>query len=182
MKSVRIHSYGGLKVLQYEDVPMPKVEPGEVLVRIKAAGVNPVDWKKRMGYREHPLPFIPGWDFSGVVEALAKDVTDFKQGDEVYSRPDISRDGAYAEFIAVRASEIARKPKSLDHIKSAAIPLAALTAWQSLFDEGELKAGQKVLIHAAAGGVGMYAVQLAKLRDAYVIGTAYGPNIRLRPK
>ena len=176
MKAIRIHEFGGPEVLQYEDVPRPEPASGEVLVRVYAAGVNPVDWKMRQGGRERPLPMIPGWDLAGVVESVGEGVTDWKKGDEVYSRPDISRDGSYAEYIAVRASEVARKPKSVDYINAAAIPLTSLTAWQSLFDVGGLRSGQKVLIHAAAGGVGHFAVQLAKWKGAYVIGTASEKN------
>ena len=177
MKAIRIHEHGGPEVLKYEDAPRPTPQQGEVLVKVYAAGVNPVDWKMREGYRNlDNLPLIPGWDFSGVIESIGMNVTGWKEGDEVYARPDISRDGAYAEFIVVRASEIALKPKSIDHVQAAAIPLAALTAWQSLFEKGGLKSGQKVLIHAAAGGVGHFAVQLAKWKGAYVIGTASERN------
>lgn len=183
MQAIRIHKYGGVAVLQLEDVPIPRPETGEVLIRIHAAGVNPVDWKVREGYLKmivhHKLPLILGWDVSGVIEAIGAGVDNFKEGDEVYSRPDISRNGAYAEYIVVKASEVALKPKSIDHIKAAAVPLAALTAWQSLFDAADLKAGQRVLIHAAAGGVGHLAVQLAKWKGAYVIGTASGRNVEL---
>jgi NADPH:quinone reductase-like Zn-dependent oxidoreductase len=176
MKAVRIHRYGGSEVLQYEDVPRAQPGPGEVLVRVHAAGVNPVDWKIRQGYMKRELPLILGWDFSGVIERIGPDVSDWTEGIEVYSRPDLSRDGAYAEYIVVRAPELARKPKSLDHIHAAAVPLAALTAWQSLFDAGGLAAGQRVLIHAAAGGVGTFALQLAKWKGAFVIGTASARN------
>jgi NADPH:quinone reductase-like Zn-dependent oxidoreductase len=177
MKGIRVHSFGGPEVLQYEDIPRPEPAADEVLIRVHATGVNPVDWKMREGRNKNrPLPLIPGWDLSGVIESVGKDVTDWKNGDEVYSRPDISRDGAYAEYIVVRASEIARKPKSLDHTQAASIPLASLTAWQVLFDAVGLKAGQRVLIHAAAGGVGHFAVQLAKWKGAYVIGTASKHN------
>jgi NADPH:quinone reductase-like Zn-dependent oxidoreductase len=180
MKAVRMHGYGGPEVLKYEDAPRPEPADGEVLVRVHAAGVNPVDWKIREGYlrtfREYPLPLIVGWDFSGVIEQLGPSANGWKPGDEVYARPDIGRNGTYAEYIAVRASEIQRKPKSLDHVQSAAIPLAALTAWQAIFDAGHLEAGQKILIHAAAGGVGTFAVQLAKWKGAYVIGTASAHN------
>jgi len=176
MKAVRVHEYGGPEVLRYEDAPRPTLEPDDVLVRVRAAGVNPVDSKKRTGYREHPLPFIPGWDLSGVVERVGDRVSEWAAGDEVFARPDIGRDGSYAEFIAVRASELAPKPASLSHTEAAAVPLAALTAWQALYDEAGLQAGQSVLIHAAAGGVGHYAVQLAKLRGAHVIGTASTGN------
>ncbi len=183
MQAVRIHRYGGPEVLEYEQAPRPKPGPGEVRVRVHAAGVNPVDWKIREGYLkgrvEHSLPLILGWDLSGVVEATGSGVTRLKAGDEVYSRPDIARDGAYAEYIVVREAEVARKPESIDHLQAAAIPLAALTAWQSLFDAAGLSADQKVLIHAAAGGVGSFAVQLAKWRGAYVIGTASRRNQEL---
>jgi NADPH:quinone reductase-like Zn-dependent oxidoreductase len=176
VKAVRIHTYGGPEVLKYEEVPRPQAAAGEVLIRVHAAGVNPVDWKIREGYLKkflpHTLPLILGWDVSGVVEAAGPGVTRLNVSDEVYSRPDISRDGAYAEYIVVRESEVALKPWSLDHIHAAAIPLAALTAWQTLFDAAQLEAGQTVLIHAAAGGVGSFAVQLAKWKGARVIGTA----------
>jgi NADPH:quinone reductase-like Zn-dependent oxidoreductase len=180
MKAVRIHAYGGPEVLKYEDAPTPKPGQGEILVKVYAAGVNPVDWKVREGYRKdslhHRLPLVPGWDFSGVVEAAGPGTGRLREGDEVYSRPDLMRDGAYAQYIVVREVEVAIKPKSVDHIKAAAIPLAALTAWQSLFDAAGLRRDQRVLVHAAAGGVGHFAVQLAKWKGAYVIGTASARN------
>ncbi len=180
MKAVRIHRYGGPEVLVYEDAPKPVPDSGDVLVKVHATSVNPIDWKGRAGYlkmlSEYPMPFILGWDVSGVVEAIGKEVTQWKPGDEVYGRPDIWRQGAYAEYIAVRAGEIARKPKNLDHVHSAALPLVGLTAWQALFEAADLKPGQKVLIHAAAGGVGHLAVQFAKLKGLYVAGTASGRN------
>jgi NADPH:quinone reductase-like Zn-dependent oxidoreductase len=180
MKAVCIYSYGGPDVLVYEDAPRPHPGDGEVLVRVHAAGINPVDWKIREGHLkemlQHTLPLVLGWDVSGVVEALGSGVTRLKVGDEVFSRPDISRDGAYAEFIVIKESEVALKPKSIDHIHAAALPLAGLTAWQSLFDAGGLSAGQRVLIHAAAGGVGTLAVQLAKWKGTHVIGTASARN------
>lgn len=180
MKAVRIHSWGGPEVMRLEDAPLPVLAEGEVLVRVVAAAINPVDWKIREGYLKdmlpHRLPLILGWDVSGVVAAVAPGVSGFQVGDAVYSRPDISRDGAYAEYIAVRANELAPKPASLDHAHAAAVPLAALTAWQALFENANLQAGQSVLIHAAAGGVGTYAVQLAKGRGARVIATASAAN------
>src|SRR5215471_12867825 len=131
MKAVRIHEYGGVDVLRFQDAPRPEPGPGEVLVRVHAAGVNPVDWKVRAGYAKdwlkYPMPMIPGWDFSGVVESVGADAGSWKPGDEVYARPDLSRDGSYADYIAVRASEIQFKPKSIDHVHAAAIPLAGLT-------------------------------------------------------
>jgi len=180
MKAVRIHQYGGLEVLRFEDAPRPQPAPGELLILVHAAAVNPVDWKIREGYAKdrmsHSLPLILGWDVSGTVEATGPGVTRFQKGDDVFSRPDIARNGAYAEYIVVRESEVALKPKSLDHLHAAAIPLAALTAWQALFDTAGLSAGQKVLVHAASGGVGSFAVQLAKWKGAHVIGTASGRN------
>lgn len=180
MKAVRFHAYGGPEVLVYEDVPKPDAAAGEVVVKVHATSVNPIDWKVRAGhlkgFRDYPLPFILGWDLSGVVESCGAGVTQWKPGDEVYGRPDAARNGAYAEYIAVREGELARKPKKLDHVHSAAIPLAALTAWQALFDTAGLQAGQRVLIQAAAGGVGHFAVQFAKLKNLYVAGTASGRN------
>jgi len=180
MKAVRIHEYGGPEVLKYEDAPKLQPGPGEVLIRVYATSVNPVDWKVRQGYlremMKYKMPFIPGWDVSGVVETAGTGATRLKPGDEVYSRPDLSRDGTYAEYVVVRESEVALKPKSIDHLTAAAIPLAALTAWQALYDAAKLSAGQKLLIHGAAGGVGTFAVQLAKLRGAHIIATASKKN------
>jgi NADPH:quinone reductase-like Zn-dependent oxidoreductase len=183
MKAVCIYAYGGPEVLVYEDAPRPHPGDGEVLVRVHAAGINPVDWKIRGGHLKemlhHTLPLVLGWDVSGVVEALGVGTSRLKPGDEVFSRPDISRDGAYAEFIAIKESEVALKPRSIDHIHAAALPLAGLTAWQALFVAGGLGAGQRVLVHAAAGGVGSLAVQLAKWKGAHVIGTASARNHNL---
>lgn len=180
MKAVRIHQYGGLEVLTYEDAPRPTPAPGEALIRVHAAGVNPVDWKVRIGRLQgrvhHHLPLILGWDVAGVVEALGTGVTNIKVGDAVYARPDIARDGAYAEYIVVRAAELALKPQSIDFIHAAAVPLSALTAWQSLFDAAQLTQGQSVLIHAGAGGVGHYAIQLARWKSARIITTATQRN------
>ncbi|HXA77367.1 MAG TPA: NADP-dependent oxidoreductase [Candidatus Acidoferrales bacterium] len=180
MKAVRVHEYGGPEVLKYEDAPRPQAGPGEVLIKVHASSVNPVDWKVRAGHLKqmlnHKMPMIPGWDVSGVIEAVGSGVTRLKRGDEVYSRPDLSRDGAYAEFVTVKESEVALKPKSIDHATAAAIPLAALTAWQALYDAAKLSSGQTLLIHGAAGGVGTFAVQLAKMRGARVIATASKKN------
>jgi NADPH:quinone reductase-like Zn-dependent oxidoreductase len=180
MKAIRIHNYGGPEVLQYEEAPRPKPQAGEVLIRVHAAGVNPIDWKVREGHMRdfwrHKFPLVLGWDLSGVVEELGRGVSRFKIGDEVYSLPDPTRNGAYADYIVVRESEVVLKPKSLHHVRAAAVPLAALTAWQALFDTAKLQPGQRVLIHGAAGGVGHFAVQLAKWKGAYVIGTASAKN------
>jgi len=180
MKAIRIHNYGGPEALQYEDAPRPKPQAGEVLIRVHAAGVNPIDWKVREGHMKdfwpHKFPLILGWDLSGMVEELGRGVSQFKIGDEVYSIPDPTRDGAYADYIVVRELELALKPNSLHHIRAAAVPLAALTAWQSLFDTAQLQPGQRLLIHAGSGGVGHFAVQLAKWKGAYVFATASTKN------
>ena len=180
MKAIRIHKYGGPEVLKYEDAPRPNPQAGEVLVRVHAAGVNPIDWKVREGemkdFWPHQFPLILGWDLSGVVEELGKGVSQFKIGDEVYGLPDPTRGGAYADYIIVRETELALKPNSLHHIRAAAVPLAALTAWQSLFDTAQLQPGQRVLIHAGSGGVGHFAVQLAKWKGAHVFATASTKN------
>jgi len=182
MKAIRIHNYGGPEVLQFEDAPRPTPGSGELLIRVHAASVNPIDWKVRAGYMKDyiplPLPFIPGWDVSGVVEAMGAGVTKFKKGDEVYARPDVAAHGygAYAEYVVVKETETAFKPKSIDHVHAAAIPVGAVTAWRALFDTAGLKKDQKVLIHGAAGGVGSFAVQLAKWKGAHVIGTASARN------
>jgi NADPH:quinone reductase-like Zn-dependent oxidoreductase len=180
MKAIRIHNYGGPEVLNYEDAPRPEPQAGKVLVRVHAAGVNPIDWKVREGHMKdfwpHKFPLILGWDLSGVVEELGRGVSRFKIGDEVYSLPNPTRNGAYADYIVVREPELARKPNSLHHIRAAAVPLAALTAWQSLFDTAQLQPGQRLLIHAGSGGVGHYAVQFAKWKGAYVFATASTKN------
>ncbi len=182
MKAVRIHQYGGPEVLTYEDAPKPEPAAGEALILVHATSVNPIDWKVRAGYLQAHIPFklplILGWDVSGVVEALGTGVSGVAVGDEVYSRPDVSRDGAYAEYISVPAPLLARKPRSLDHLRAAAVPLAGLTAFQMLFDPSALALanGQTVLIHGAAGGVGTFAVQLAHGRGARVIATGSAKN------
>ena len=180
MKAVRIHEYGNENVLIYEDAPVPEIQDDEVLVKVHAASVNPVDWKTREGYIKemipHKFPLTLGWDVSGVIENVGSKVTNFRKGDSVYSHPDINRNGTYAEYITVKSYAVALKPKSIDHKHAASIPLVGLTAWQALFGIANLAQGQRVLIHAAAGGVGSFAVQLAKTRGAYVIGTASARN------
>lgn len=178
MKAVRVSSYGGPEVLKFEEVERPKAGPGELLVRVRAAGVNPVDWKIRQGLLKGMTPqppFILGYDIAGTVEALGDGVTDFKVGDEVYAYLSLTKGGGYAQFVAVPDKEAARKPKS-DFATAAAVPLAGLTAWQALFTQATLKDGQTVLIHGAAGGVGHFAVQFAKAKGAIVIATASSAN------
>ncbi|MGA9273639.1 MAG: NADP-dependent oxidoreductase [Candidatus Cybelea sp.] len=164
MKAVRAHGYGDAGMLSFEDAPLPSPGEGEVLVRVHAASVNPADWKLRA--------IIPGRDVSGVVEAVGPGVTRFAQGDAVFG----NAVGAYAQYAVANEAELARKPLTVDHIHAAAIPLAALTAWQALFEIAGLKEGRRLLIHGAAGGVGSFAVQLAKWKGARVAGTASSRN------
>lgn len=181
MKAVRIHAYGGPEVLTYEEAPMPVAGADEVLVRVHAASVNPFDWKVRRGYLaayfNHALPLILGWDVSGVVEAVGSEVTSVAPGDAVFGQADITRDGAYAEYIAVKAALVVPKPAGISHAQAAALPLAANAAWRCLVDSANIASGQSVLIHGGAGGVGTFAVQLAKWRGAHVIATASANNL-----
>jgi NADPH:quinone reductase-like Zn-dependent oxidoreductase len=182
MKAVRIHAYGGLENLFYdEDVPKPIPDRGQVLVRVHAAGVNPMDWKIREGWFKdmfaYSLPLIVGTDMSGLVEAVGADVINLQPGQAVYGVVDMTLSGAYAEYAVGYATAIAPKPQTIDYLQAAAIPIVAMTAWQGLFEVGGLTAGQTVLIHAAAGGVGSFAVQFAKLHGLRVIGTASTQNL-----
>ncbi|AZO61484.1 MULTISPECIES: NADP-dependent oxidoreductase [unclassified Mesorhizobium] len=175
MRAVTQNSVGEPDVLFVAEQPAPSPKASEVLVRVKAAGINPVDGAVRAGY--FPLigepPFILGWDISGTVEALGTGVTAFKVGDAVFGMPRFPKQAAaYAEFVATPVDEIAAKPAAIDHAQAAALPLAGLTAWQGLVRHGGLQSGQRVLIHAGAGGVGHLAVQIAKARGAWVIATA----------
>lgn len=173
MKAVRFHAYGGPEVLHLEDAPMPVPEAGEVRVAVKAAGVNPFDWKQREGaYRTTMLarfPLTPGTEMAGVVDAVGPGVTDLRPGDEVYGA---IGGGAYAAYVVARAGKLAPMPRTLGFVEAAAVPVAAMTAWQALFELARLEHGQTILIHAAAGGVGSFAVQLARWRGARVLGTS----------
>lgn len=179
MKAVVIHQFGGVEELVLEEVARPEPQTGEVLIKIHAAGINPVDWKTRQGSPRFAdkLPLILGWDLSGEVVAIGPEVTEYYIGDEVYGMirfPDVG--AAYAEYATTPVSDICYKPRNLSHIEAAGVPLVALTAYQALFETAALEAGQTVLIHAAAGGVGHMAVQLAKWKGATVIGTASAEN------
>ncbi|MEU5303803.1 NADP-dependent oxidoreductase [Streptomyces noursei] len=181
MKAITTSSYGGPEVLTYSEQPDPKVGPDSVLIRVHAAGVNPVDWKIVAGYLDGMMhahfPLIPGWDVAGVVEAVGADATEYAVGDEVigYVRKDEVQHGTYAELVAAPVRTLARKPATLDWRQSAGLPLAGLTAYQSL-KRARTKAGDLVLVHAAAGGVGSLAVQIAVAEGARVIGTASERN------
>jgi NADPH:quinone reductase-like Zn-dependent oxidoreductase len=178
MKAIRIHEYGGPEQLRYEDAPTPEAASGQVLIRVHAASVNPIDYKiAASAFRQFmplDLPWVPGGDFSGVVEAVGPGVTGVNPGDAVYG--DSPGGGAYAQFVAAPAATIAPKPGKLSHVEAASVPIAAQTAWQALFDHGHLQRGQTVLIHAAAGGVGTFAVQLAHWKGAKVLATGSASN------
>jgi NADPH:quinone reductase-like Zn-dependent oxidoreductase len=183
MRAIRINQYGGTETLQLNQIDTPKINTDDILIKVKSSSINPVDWKIREGYLKdfipYQMPVTLGFDVSGVVSEVGSEVTDFKIGDEVFSRPDISRDGAYADYIAVKADEVAFKSSKLSFEQAAALPLAGITAWQCLVDVGQLQAGQRVLIHAGAGGVGHLAIQIAKAKGATVIATASTANQEL---
>ncbi|GHO56671.1 NADP-dependent oxidoreductase [Ktedonobacter robiniae] len=180
MKAIRFHTYGDPEVLQFEDIPLPSAQAGEVLVRVHAAGVNPGDWQMRSGLAHRkfqidvPLPYIPGYDVSGIVEAVGPGVTTFQRGDAVYGMT--THGAAYAEYTTADPSHLAFKPVSIDHIQAAGVPMSTFTAWHTLFVRTRVVAGQTVLVNGAAGGVGHFAVQLAKAQGARVIGVASGRN------
>jgi NADPH:quinone reductase-like Zn-dependent oxidoreductase len=175
MKAVRIHRFGGPEVLQIDEVPTPEPGPGEILVRVGAASVNPVDYKMRKGEYPRPterdLPAGLGRDLSGVIEAIGPNVSGVVPGEPIFAFIDWAR-SAYADHVIVKPGEFAAKPETLTLIDAASLPLAAITAWQGLFDHGGLKAGERVLIHGGSGGVGYLAVQFAKLNGAEVLATA----------
>ena len=182
MKAIRIHAFGGPEVLQLEDVARPVPAADEILIRVYASGVNPVDWTVREGGNDAlrsflTLPMTLGWDAAGIVEAVGSEVTAFQPGDAVYGEPNFPGNGSYAEYCAAKASQFAHKPKSLTFNEAAGVPLAGLTAWAGLFAQGQLRPGQRVLIQGASGGVGGFAVQFAKAKGAYVIGTASASNL-----
>ncbi|MFJ9965408.1 NADP-dependent oxidoreductase [Streptomyces avermitilis] len=174
MRAISQDVLGGPEVLKEVETERPTPRPNEVLVRVRAAGVNPTDWKHRAtgGFLGEP-PFVLGWDVSGVVEATGIGVARFKPGDEVFGMLSYPfGHGSHAEYVSAPARTFAHKPSGVDHTQAGALPLVSLTAWQALVETADVRPGQRVLIHAAAGGVGHVAVQIAKARGAYVIGTA----------
>ena len=177
MQAIRVHDYGGPEVLVLEQAPRPEPKADEVLIRVRAAGVNPADWKYRSGaYKQFmPLqfPWTPGLEGSGKIESVGANVTAFKKGDEVYGIITSS----YAEYALAKTNEIQRKPASLTFEEAASLPVGALTAWGALIDSAKIEAGQRVLVHGAAGGVGAYVVQLARWKGVHVIGTASTRNV-----
>jgi len=178
MKAVVAHEYGAPEVLKFEEVPRPEPKEDEALVRVIASGVNPADpltlsgkYAKEFGTH---LPLIPGYDIAGVVEKIGAKITKLKVGEAVYGYPTFG--GGWADYVTVKEWEVAAKPKSLDFVEAAAIPMGALTAWQALVDVAKLRAGQTILIHGGSGGVGSFAIQIAKARGARVIATASTAN------
>lgn len=173
MNAVRLHTANGPAGLVCEQVETPQPKEGEVLVRVYAAAIT----RDELDWTLNRLPAIPSYEFSGVVSRIGRNVGDIAVGEEVYALSAFDRDGAAADYIVVQEEFLAPKPKTLDHVQSASVPLAALTAWQGLFEHGQLAKGQRVLIHGATGGVGNFAVQLARQRGAYVIGTVSTMNL-----
>ena len=177
IQAIQAHNYGGPEVLVLENAPRPEPNADQVLIRLRAAGVNPADWKYRSGAFKQfvPLtfPWTPGMEGSGIVEAVGANVTALKKGDEVYGIVL----GGYAEYTLALADEVQPKPKGLTFEQAAALPIGVLTAWGAVIDTAKVKAGERVLVHGAAGGVGSYAVQLAKWKGAHVTGTASSDNL-----
>jgi NADPH:quinone reductase-like Zn-dependent oxidoreductase len=180
MKAVVIHKYGGPEVLKYEDVPRPEPKDDQLLIRVIAAGVNPVDGMIRSGLfakgGSRAFPIILGGDVAGVVEKIGSKVTKFKAGHPVFAYVSLDNSGGYAQYALVKEGEAAPKPEALTYVEAAAVPIVALTAWQALIDSAKLSAGQTVLIHGGSGGVGSFAIQIAKARGAKVIATASTAN------
>jgi NADPH:quinone reductase-like Zn-dependent oxidoreductase len=180
MKAIRIHQFGGPEVLRAESVDRPTLKTGEVLVKIRGAGINPVDTKIRDGafpkIKQDQLPIILGRDICGVIDDSAGDKSEWPSGTEVFALLSWSL-GGYAEYVAVSSALLSRKPATLDAVEGASVPLASLSAWQGLFDHGGLTKGQTVLIHAGSGGVGHFAIQFAKVRGARVVTTASANNL-----
>lgn len=176
MKAVVVNEYGGPDVLKYQDAPRPEPKNDEILVRVVAAAVNPVDTYVRQGmFAKRGIdnrPLIIGYDIAGIVEKTGADAKKFKAGDQVYSYLSVMRGGGYAEYAIAKESETALKPKNINFEEAAAVPLAATTAWQALIDQAKIKKGQTVLIHGGSGGVGSFAIPIAKSRDTKVIATA----------
>src|SRR5437879_1453694 len=180
MKAIVVHEYGGPEVLKVDDVPRQVPKENESLVKVIAAGVNPVDSAARSQkfaqFLNIKLPAIPGYDIAGVIEKTGATVTKLKAGDPVYAYIALDKGGGYAEYALATEKETSPKPKSLSCVEAAAVPLVSLTAWQALVDTAKLSAGQAVLIHGGSGGVGTFAIQIAKARGAKVLATASTPN------
>src|SRR5699024_7875411 len=181
LKAVIIENYGGIDELKYTEIDEPNLKDDDVLIEIAATSVNPVDWKLREGHLkgmlQYDFPFILGLDAAGTIKEVGKNVTKFRVGDNVFTRPDITRNGTYAEYVAVDENLVAKKPENLSFEEAASIPLVGLTSWQCLVDFADIKQGDKVLIHAGSGGVGSFAIQLAKSFGAWVATTCSTRNV-----
>lgn len=181
IKAIIIEAYGGKEQLKEQEVQKPSAGENQVVVRLFATSINPIDWKLREGYLKTMLPFefpiILGWDAAGVIEEVGPNVKNFKKGERVFARPETTNMGTYAEYTAIDAHLLARIPDNISFEEAACVPLAGLTAWQCLFDFGDVKQGDRVLIHAGAGGVGTFAIQFAKNAGAYVATTAGTHNM-----
>lgn len=182
MKAIRIHEFGGPEVMKVEDIERPVPATDEILIRVYASGVNAADWVIRNGGNDFLRPFLKlpitlGWDAAGIIEEVGSEVTGFEKGEAVYGIPNFPGNGSYAEYVAAKAGQFAKKPQSLSFNEAAGVPLAALTAWSGIFEYGKLQPGQRILIHGASGGVGSFALQFAKAKGAYVIATASANNL-----
>lgn len=181
MRAMMIEQYGDREKIVEKEIPLPTINEDDVLVEVHAASVNPVDIAIREGYFQNflniKLPFVLGWDVAGTVSRVGSNITRFKEGDKVFSYPDLARNGSYAEYIAISEKDVSHMPTNLSFIEAASIPLVGLTAWRSLVDHAKIKSGDKVLILGGSGGVGSFAVQLAKNVGAYVAATTSTKNI-----
>jgi len=176
MKAIRIHAHGDASQMQFEEVPVPACGPNDVLVRVVAAGINPIDWKIRSGAVAQMIPktfpFTLGSDAAGVVTAVGDAVTAFSPGDDVFFHAEFARGGTYAEYVAVNAAQVARKPRTVSFSTAAALPIPGLAAWTAVIDSAQVARGMRVLIHGGTGALGSVAVQLAKAQGAHVTATA----------
>ena len=183
MKAIRVHAYGGPELMQLDDAPVPACGAGDLLVRVVAAGVNPIDWKMRSGamaaHMPKSFPMTLGSDAAGVVAALGGGVSGFELGDEVCFYAEFARGGTYAEYVAVDASQVAKKPRTASFVTAAALPMAGQAAWTALIETAKVERGMRVLIHGGAGALGTTAVQLAKEHGAHVTATASGDGLAL---
>jgi 2-desacetyl-2-hydroxyethyl bacteriochlorophyllide A dehydrogenase len=181
MKAIVIDQYGDKDKLKEKELSKPEPDSDEVLIEIHAAGINPIDWKLRYGYLKEKFPFdfpiVLGWDAAGIVEKVGKNVDSLQKGDRVFVRPELTNRGTYAEYTTAKEDLVAKMPENISFKEAAAVPLAGLTAYQILVDVGNLDSGDKVLIHAGAGGVGSFAIQIAKNMGAYVATTASTKNV-----
>jgi len=183
MKAIRIHAYGGPELMQLEDAPVPTCGAGDLLVRVVAAGINPIDWKIRSGAMAaqipNSFPLTLGSDAAGIVTAVGGSVTGFELGDAVFFYAEFARGGTYAEYVAVDASQVAKKPRTVSFATAAALPMAGQAAWTALIETGHVERGMRVLVHGGAGALGMTAVQLAKEHGAHITATANGDDVAL---